>query len=58
MMAAAWPPITSIRTPRYEIGKQAIAMVLAEIGGMPIEKRVIDLGFELMVRESTARLPA
>ena len=56
MMAAAWPSITSIRTPRYEIGKQAIAMALAEIGGAPIEKRIIDLGFELMARESTARL--
>lgn len=57
MMAAAYPSITSIRTPRYEIGKQAIAMALAAIAGTPIAHRVVDLGFELMVRDSTARFP-
>ena len=26
MMQAAFPPLTSVRTPRYEIGRQAVAM--------------------------------
>lgn len=54
MMAAAYPPITSIRTPRYEIGRQAVVMALAEVAGEAIPERILDLGFELKVRQSTA----
>lgn len=57
MMAAAYPSLTSIRTPRYEIGRRAIAMALSEINGDQVAERVVDLGFELMARDSTARLP-
>ncbi|MBZ9702981.1 MULTISPECIES: LacI family DNA-binding transcriptional regulator [unclassified Mesorhizobium] len=55
MMQVAFPSVTSIRTPRYEIGRRAVAMALAAIGGEPPQQRVVDLGFELMRRESTAR---
>lgn len=55
MMAFAFPSITSVRTPRYEIGSRAIAMALAAIAGeRPLEK-VVDLGFELKMRESTMK---
>jgi LacI family gluconate utilization system Gnt-I transcriptional repressor len=54
MMSAACPAITSLRTPRYEIGRQAIAMALAAIAGDEPAQRVLDLGFELKTRESTA----
>ena len=54
MMAAAYPSITSLRTPRYEIGRRAVTMALAEISGEVADKRVFDLGFELKIRESTA----
>ena len=54
MMAAAFPSITSIRTPRYEIGRRAVVMALAAIAGAPVSERVLDLGFELKIRESTA----
>lgn len=57
MMAAAYPSITSLRTPRYEIGRRAVAMALAEIAGEPSAERVFDLGFELKVRESTGSFP-
>jgi LacI family gluconate utilization system Gnt-I transcriptional repressor len=57
MMAAAYPSITSLRTPRYEIGRRAVAMALAEIAGEPAAERVFDLGFELEIRESTASFP-
>lgn len=54
MMAVAFPSITSIRTPRYEIGRRAVSMALAEIAGEVVSERILDLGFELKVRESTA----
>ncbi|TJV04929.1 MAG: LacI family DNA-binding transcriptional regulator [Mesorhizobium sp.] len=55
MMQVAFPSVTSIRTHRYEIGRRAVAMALAAIGGDRPEQRVVDLGFELKRRESTAR---
>ncbi|MBZ9670297.1 LacI family DNA-binding transcriptional regulator [Mesorhizobium sp. B2-1-8] len=55
MMQVAFPSITSVRTHRYEIGRRAVAMALAAIGGNRPEQRVVDLGFELKQRESTAR---
>lgn len=55
MMQVAFPSITSVRTHRYEIGRRAVAMALAAIGGNRPEHRVVDLGFELKQRESTAR---
>ncbi len=54
MMSAAYPAITSLRTPRYEIGRRAIAMALGAIAGDEPSDRVLDLGFELKTRESTA----
>ncbi|TIN90531.1 MAG: LacI family DNA-binding transcriptional regulator [Mesorhizobium sp.] len=55
MMQVAFPSVTSIRTHRYEIGRRAVAMALAAIGGDRPQQRVVDLGFELKRRESTAR---
>ncbi len=56
MMSVAFPSITSIRTPRFEIGHQAIAMVQAAMSGERPSEPVVDLGFELKVRESTSRV--
>ena len=55
MMQVAFPSVTSIRTPRYEIGRQAVLMALAAIAGSRPENLVADLGFELKRRESTDR---
>lgn len=55
MMHVAFPSVTSVRTPRYEIGRRAVAMALAEISGERPGSRIVDLGFELMRRESTSR---
>lgn len=54
VMAAAVPTLTSVRTHRYEMGRQAIAMVEAAIAGNRPKEPVVDLGFELMARQSTA----
>jgi len=55
MMQVAFPSITSVRTPRYEIGRRAIAMARAAIAGERPAERVVDVGFALQARESTAR---
>ncbi len=54
MMQAAFPSITSVRTHRYEIGRRAVAMARARIDGKRPTQPVVDLGFELKRRESTA----
>ncbi|MBC5783468.1 LacI family DNA-binding transcriptional regulator [Ramlibacter sp. USB13] len=47
------PPLTTVRTPRAEIGAEAAAMLLQLIRGETVTKRCIDLGFEIVVRAST-----
>lgn len=49
-----FPAITSVATPRLEVGRQAIAMILAEIEAPgSVTERNRDLGVHLMVRELT-----
>ncbi len=47
------PTLTTVRTPRAEIGTAAAAMLLALIRGEAVEQPAVDLGFELVVRESS-----
>jgi LacI family gluconate utilization system Gnt-I transcriptional repressor len=51
--AAATPPLASVATPRYEMGKRAaeIVMQIIETGERP-EKKQIDVGFSLQRRGS------
>jgi LacI family gluconate utilization system Gnt-I transcriptional repressor len=51
--AAAVPSLSSVRTNRYEMGRHAITMVIDAIEGRRPQEPVIDLGFQLMVRESS-----
>jgi LacI family gluconate utilization system Gnt-I transcriptional repressor len=46
------PPLTTIRTPRSAIGTAAAAMLLQLIRGETVPQRSMDLGFELVERES------
>lgn len=55
MMQVAYPSVTSVRTHRYEIGRQAVAMAREEIGGAQPRERIVDVGFELKRRDSTDR---
>jgi LacI family gluconate utilization system Gnt-I transcriptional repressor len=48
------PSLTTVRIPRYEIGNKAGEMLLDRIAGQPIETPVVDMGFEIIKRESTA----
>ena len=51
---AAWlsPTLTTVRTPRAEIGRRAAERLLALIRGETVEARSENLGFEVMLRES------
>jgi LacI family transcriptional regulator, gluconate utilization system Gnt-I transcriptional repressor len=51
--ASTFPSLTSVATPRFEIGKQSAAMMLNLVEGRPVAKARIDLGFELIPRQST-----
>ena len=52
-MASTVPSLSSVRTNRYEMGRRAISMVIDAIEGRRPEMPVLDLGFQLMVRESS-----
>jgi LacI family gluconate utilization system Gnt-I transcriptional repressor len=47
------PPLTTVRTPRGEIGTAAAAMLLKLMRGEPVEAPALDLGFEVVVRGSS-----
>lgn len=47
------PPLTTVRTPRGEIGAEAAAMLVALMQGHAVPARRVDLGFSLVVRYST-----
>jgi LacI family gluconate utilization system Gnt-I transcriptional repressor len=52
-MASAVPSLTSVRTNRYEMGRNAITMVMEAIEGDRPATPIVDLGFELMIRGSS-----
>ena len=47
------PPLTTVRTRRSELGEAAATMLLKLIRGDPQVNHSIDIGFSLIVREST-----
>jgi LacI family gluconate utilization system Gnt-I transcriptional repressor len=47
------PPLTTVRTPRTQIGERAARMLLARLRGEAVEPACVDLGFELVVRGSS-----
>lgn len=55
LAASAWinPRLTTIATPRYAIGHAAATMLLQRMEGKMPEPAQIDLGYTLVVREST-----
>ncbi|WP_422392454.1 LacI family DNA-binding transcriptional regulator [Nitratireductor thuwali] len=54
MMATAEPPITSVRTYRYEMGRHAVNMLVEAIEGTGGDGAVVDIGFEIRKRRSTS----
>ena len=52
LAALVTPPLTTCRVPRYELGVQAMRLLLDQIGGCPDECPEIVLRVELIVRAS------
>ncbi|MFG6413929.1 LacI family DNA-binding transcriptional regulator [Roseateles sp. DC23W] len=46
------PPLTTVATPRREIGQQAALMLMKLIRNQPVETPHLDLGFQVQRRES------
>lgn len=47
------PRLSSISTPREAIGRRAAEQMLTLLAGNSVAEPVVDMGFELRVREST-----
>ena len=47
------PPLTSVRTPRAEVGAQATTLLLGLMRGQAAVQPMVDVGFELVVRQSS-----
>lgn len=52
-VSASVPALTSVRTNRYEMGVKSVTMLIDAIEGHRPAEPVLDLGFELMIRQST-----
>lgn len=52
-VACAVPTLTSVRTNRYEMGRNAATMLIDAIEGRRPEHPVVDLGFAVMERQSS-----
>jgi LacI family gluconate utilization system Gnt-I transcriptional repressor len=48
-----WPPLTTVRTPRAQVGEAAALMLLQLIHGETPDQPQLDLGFEIIARQST-----
>lgn len=48
-----WPPLTTIRTPRVAIGESAATMLLQLMRGEAVSRHSVDVGWELVQRQST-----
>jgi LacI family gluconate utilization system Gnt-I transcriptional repressor len=46
------PALTTLRVPRYEIGRRAGEMIRARLAREPIGESIVDCGFELVARSS------
>jgi LacI family gluconate utilization system Gnt-I transcriptional repressor len=55
LSGTAWttPPLSTIATPRYEIGRSAATLLMNELQGRPNAQRHMDLGFRLVQRDTT-----
>jgi LacI family transcriptional regulator, gluconate utilization system Gnt-I transcriptional repressor len=58
VVSVSVPPITSVRTHRYEMGFEAVRMIVAASAGERPLRAVTDQGFALKVRQSTLRQEA
>lgn len=55
LAGTAWttPPLSTIATPRYEIGAAAAGLLMRHLAGDAVAERHVDLGFTLVQRETS-----
>ena len=53
--ATTFPSLTSVKTNRLEMGKRAMELLLSAVRGEEPKEKAIDVGFQVISRESTAR---
>ncbi len=47
------PALTTIRMPRYEMGRRAATMLCRRLEGEAVDATVVDLGFDIVTRQTT-----
>jgi len=47
------PALSTMRMPRYEMGRRAAALLCRRLAGERVDARPVDLGYELVLRETT-----
>jgi LacI family gluconate utilization system Gnt-I transcriptional repressor len=52
LAAQLFPPLTTVRVNRYEMGRRAVRQLLARLGGDTKSPTITSLGFEIVDRES------
>jgi LacI family gluconate utilization system Gnt-I transcriptional repressor len=50
--AVVAPALTTVRISGYEIGRRAALMLAARLAGQDVTPATVDLGFEIVARES------
>jgi LacI family gluconate utilization system Gnt-I transcriptional repressor len=53
LLRHAVPTVTTLRIPRQDIGRRSAELLVNRLHGAPAEKVTIDVGFEIVQREST-----
>jgi LacI family transcriptional regulator, gluconate utilization system Gnt-I transcriptional repressor len=53
LLRHAVPTVTTLRIPRHEIGRRSAELLVSRLMGAPPERIRIDVGFEIVQREST-----
>jgi LacI family gluconate utilization system Gnt-I transcriptional repressor len=53
LAAETVPPLTTVKVPRYDIGREAAALLLRRLAGAVPRRRSVDLGFTILARQST-----
>ncbi|CAN5655158.1 LacI family DNA-binding transcriptional regulator [soil metagenome] len=52
------PPLTTVRMPNLRMGREAVGMLLGALEGRPVRDLMVDDAPEVVVRASTASVPA
>lgn len=47
------PALSTMRMPRYEMGRRAAGLLCRRLAGERVKERAVDLGFEVVLRETT-----